>query len=115
MSSFRKPITVTRAAVGHYDDNGDWVEESPATTLAISMSVQPLRLDEMDALPEGRRSSRAVKMYSNDELFPPEQSTGLNADMITWQGRQWEVMACDPYQMGVISHYKSLAVEVKPN
>ena len=116
MSSFRKPIPVLRAGTGHYDDDlGTWVEDTPSQSISVMMSVQPLRLEEMDALPEGRRTSRAVKIYSGEELLPAEQDIEQNADIITWQGRQWEVLACDPYQMGVISHYKSLAVEVKPN
>jgi hypothetical protein len=114
VSSFRKPISVKRTEPGHYGDDGNWVDGAE-TTLTIYMSVQPLRVDEMDALPEGRRNSRAVKIYSDDELLPAEQTTGQNADFITWQGKQWEVIGCDPYQMGVISHYKSLAVEVKAN
>lgn len=114
MSSFRKPFPVKRISPGHYDDAGDWVPGTE-TNLTLMMSIQPLRVDEMDALPEGRRNSRAVKIYSGDELLLAEQTTGQNADLVTWQGKQWEVMGCDPYQMGVISHYKSLAVEVKPN
>jgi hypothetical protein len=114
MSSFRKPFSVLRTPPGHYDDAGNWVEGS-AETLTISMSIQPLRIEEMDALPEGRRNSRAVKIYSGVELLPAEQTTGQNADLVTWQGKPWEVIGCDSYQMGVISHYKSLAVEVKAN
>lgn len=113
MSSFRKVIPVTRTAPGSYVD-GTWVEGDPGTLL-IKMSVQPLRLDEMDALPEGRRSSRAVKIYSDAELYPAEQAASQNADIITWLGKTWEIVGCDPYQMGVIPHYKSLAVEVKAN
>lgn len=114
MSSFRKPFPVKRTEPGDYDDGGNWVEGSE-TNLTLYMSIQPLRVDEMDALPEGRRNSRAVKIYSGDELYPAEQTAGQNADFVTWQGKQWEVIGCDPYQMGVISHYKSLAVEVKAN
>jgi|AGTN01.3.fsa_nt_gi hypothetical protein len=114
MSSFRKPITVLRTAPGHYDDAGIWVPGEPATT-TVPMSVQPLRAKEMDALPEGRRGSRAVKVYAGAALLVADQTTGQNADIITWQGSSWEVVSCDPYQMDVIPHYKALAVEVKAN
>ena len=114
MSSFRKPIIVKRTGQGDYDAGGVWVEGIPAE-LSVRMSVQPLRMDEMDALPEGRRSSRAVKIYSDTELLPAEQTSGQNADQVRWQGKQWEIVGCDPYLMGVIPHFKALAVEVKVN
>lgn len=112
MSSFRKSIIVTRTT-GSYVD-GVWTANDP-TTLTIKASVQPLRLDEMQAMPEGRRSSHVVKIYSDTELYPAIQGTGQNADQFTWQSKTWEVIACDAYQMGIISHYKALAVEVTSN
>jgi len=114
MSSFRKLIPVTRTAPGNYNIDGIWVEGA-SESLSIKMSVQPLRLDEMDALPEGRRSSRAVKIYAESELYAVEQTTRQNADIITWLGKSWEVVGCEAYQMGVIPHFKALAVEVKGN
>lgn len=115
MSSFRKPIQVTRTEPGHYDeDTGLWVE-GETVIFNTPMSVQPLTVDEMEALPEGRRNSRSVKIYSGSELFPAEQDTGRNADVILWLGKNYEVVGCNPYQMGVIPHYKSYAVEVKAN
>lgn len=113
MSSFRKTTPIKRTTPGHYDDDtGLWVE-GQEDTLSIQMSVQPLRVDEMDALPEGRRSSRAVKIYANVELLPADQDTGQNADVITWFGKAWEVVSCMPYQSGVLPHWKAVAVEVK--
>jgi hypothetical protein len=120
MSSFRKPIPVTRANTeGDYGDDGNWVPGAPLM-LTIPMSIQPLAVDEMESLPEGRRTSKSVKIYSSAELFPAEQAetegdTGRNADLITWLGKTWEVVGCNAHQMGVISHYKSFAVEVKAN
>lgn len=115
MSSFRKPITITRTEPGHYDEtSGLWVEGEESTP-TVAMSIQPLSVDEMDALPEGRRTSRSVKIYSSVELLPADQSTGQNADQFTWLGRTYEIVGCNPYQMGVIPHYKSYAVEVTAN
>jgi len=74
-----------------------------------------LKPNEMEALPEGRRNGRVVKIYSDVELYTAKQSTGQNADIVIWLGKNFEVIGCDPYQMEVISHYKSLAVEVNAN
>lgn len=114
MSSFRKPITVLRTSPGAYGADGNWVEGTQ-TTLTLAMSVQPLSVEEMDALPEGRRNSKSVKIYSGDELLPADQTSGQNADIVVWIGKNYEVVGCNPYQMGVIPHYKSYAVEVTTN
>ena len=114
MSSLRKPMPVLRTAPGHYGTDGYWVE-GQQSTLSIRLSVQPLKVEEMAALPEGRRSSKAVKIYSDAELIPADQETSQNADIVVWLGKNWEVVGCDANQMGVIPHYKSLAVEVKAN
>lgn len=113
MSSFRKQVPVIRKT-GYWDDAGDWHDNSPQN-LTISMSVQPLTTEEMDALPEGRRTNRSVKIYSNIELLAAIQGTAQNSDVIVWLGKNYEVVGCTPYQMGVISHYKSYAVEVAAN
>lgn len=112
MSSFRKLVIVKRKNPGNYNSDGIWVE-GDESTIPVRMSIQPLRLEEMDALPEGRRSSKAMKIFADAELLCAEQSETQNADILIWQGKQWEVVACDAYQMGILPHFKALAVEVK--
>lgn len=115
MSSFKKATPVTRKTPGSFgDDTGRWTP-GQSSTLSIRMSIQPLRVDEIDALPEGQRSKRAVKIYAEAELLTADQDTGQEADTIAWLGKSWEIVGCAPYQMGVIPHYKALAVEVKDN
>lgn len=114
MSSFRKPYTITRYAPGQYVD-GDW-QDGENTTLTVLASVQPLNMKEVDALPEGKRNSAAIKIYSDTELQPAEQATAdreaVSADRISYLGSQWEITACTPHQAGVIPHYKSYAVKL---
>lgn len=115
MSSFRKPYTVVRRSPGSYVD-GYWVEGSE-TNITIKASVQPLRMDEIEALPEGKRSSSAVKVYSDVKLNPAKQATGetqgVSADILLYAGSNWEIVACAAYQSGVIPHYKAYGVEVR--
>lgn len=86
--------------------------DAPVTELTVMASVQPLKATEMQALPEGRRGARAVKVYSDTELYMAEQMSGQQADRFVWLGRMFEVVGVDAYQCEVISHYKSYAVEV---
>lgn len=112
MSSFRRPVKILRC-VGKpvLQSNGRFMppEQQEITIMA---SVQPLKATEMDALPEGRRGCRAVKIYSNQELFMAEQKTGQQADRCYWLGRTYEVVGCDAFQSHVINHYRAYAVEV---
>lgn len=112
MSSFRKKLKVFRVN-GKPTLGADGIfRDAPVVELHVMASVQPLKATEMQALPEGRRGARAVKVYSDTELYMAEQMTGQQADRFVWLGRMYEVIGCDAYQCEVISHYKSLAVEV---
>lgn len=111
-SSFRKPIKVWRytepAVLGK---DGRFTIAEP-TEITIKASVQPLKATEMEALPEGRRGSRAVKVYSDTELLMVDQQSGQQPDQFEWLGRRYEVVGSDAFQSGVINHYRVYAVEV---
>lgn len=111
-SSFRKPIKVWRytepAVLGK---DGRFTIAEP-TEITIKASVQPLKATEMEALSEGRRGSRAVKVYSDTELLMVDQQSGQQPDQFEWLGRRYEVVGSDAFQSGVINHYRAYAVEV---
>lgn len=110
---FRKHFTVKRPSMGHYEDLL-WVEDGPELDVIISASVQPLKMIEMEALPEGKRTGEAVKIYSDERLYPALQNGDgqlmRNADRLLYDNREWEVVSCSQFQSGIISHYKSYAI-----
>lgn len=111
-SSFRRPIKIWRYAEKPVlGDDGRYTIAEP-TEITIKASVQPLKATEMDALPEGRRGCRAVKVYSDTELLMVDQQSGQQSDRFEWLGRMYEVVGCDAYQSNVINHYRAYAVEV---
>lgn len=111
-SSFRRPIKIWRYAEKPVlGDDGRYTIADP-TEMSIQASVQPLKATEMEALPEGRRGSRAVKVYSDTELLMVDQQSGQQPDQFEWLGRRYEVVGSDAFQSGVINHYRSYAVEV---
>lgn len=111
-SSFRRPIKIWRYMQPAVLGNDGRFSIAEPTEMTIKASVQPLRATEMDALPEGRRGSRAVKVYSDTELLMVDQQTGQQADQFEWLGRRYEIVGCDAYQSNVINHYRAYAVEV---
>lgn len=113
-SSFRKPLTIVRLDKPELLENGRFTEPKESQ-FVVNASVQPLRPTEMQALPEGRRGCRTVKVYSDEMLWMADQMTGQQADKFMWLGVWFEVVASDWYQSGVISHYRAYATEVTDN
>lgn len=110
-SSFRRPLTIVRLGKPELMDNGMFTEPKESQ-LVVNASVQPLRPNEMQALPEGRRGCRCVKVYSDEMLWMPNQMTGRQADKFMWMGTWFEVVASDWYQNNVINHYRAYATEM---
>lgn len=110
--SFRRKLTIYRyEGKPVLQDNGRYTMPEQIE-VSVMASVQPLKATEMEALPEGRRGARAVKVYSSVELFMADQKSGQQADQFNWLGRRYEIVASDAYQCNVINHYRAYAVEV---
>jgi len=113
LNPFRKPFTVLRPTTGQYVD-GEYTEPAPPEEITVSASVQPLKMAELEALTDGQRTGEAVKIYSDERLYPALQDGDgqdmRRADRLLYDGREWEIIACSQYRAGVISHYKSYAV-----
>ena len=108
MSSFRRPVTVTRQAAGGYVA-GVWVPGNPFT-VTIQASVQPATAEDMQRLPEGRRQTGAVKIYTNSNLMA-EIGT-QKADRVTLPTGEYEVAQADHWQNGVLPHNVYLCARV---
>lgn len=108
--SFRKPQTIKRTVAGAYV-NGVFVEGSEST-ITISASVQPVSGQDMVAVPEGRRASDMVKLYTDSDLFcQGDAGSGQSPDRLVWRGKEYEIYTKDVCQMSVINHYKYYAVK----
>lgn len=67
----------------------------------------------MDALPEGRRLSDFCKVYTASDLKITEEAQGIQPDLVIWPeaGYAYEIVSKFVHQMGVIPHYKYIAVK----
>jgi len=92
--------------------NGEWVE-SEAAAVPFSCSWQPLNGEEQQNLPEGKREKIAYKGYTSTRLYTADQSNTSQADRIVFDGDDYEVISVQPWQNGIISHYKFVAVKEK--
>ena len=97
MVQFRKPFVITRKIPGAYI-NGIY-HEGMENTFIINASVQPVRGDQMELLPEGRRSSQAIRIYTDTLL---ETVDGENPDLIAAFGSLFEIISVEHWQSDVI-------------
>lgn len=104
--SFRKPYVLIREMPGSYVD-GEWVPGSPAP-VNIMASIQPVTGKDQITVPEGRRLTDFIKIYTDTEVLPVDEAASQQPDKLTWRGRDYECVQVDPRQMGVISHYKAI-------
>lgn len=109
---FRKPVTVTRPAQGSFV-NGIWVDGT-TTTLTIDASVQPANTNDLQSLPENRRTLGVYVLYS-DVPFQSAIENKQNPDIVKINGEDYEIAKSMPWQNDVVSHYKAMAVRVQPS
>lgn len=96
IASKGEDVTLTRYAAGSYV-NGTYVPGATAVS-TIKMSVQPVRGEELLNLPEAQRTSKMMKGYSAVLLHTAKTSPSEKADLITWQGVQYEVQAVEQWR-----------------
>lgn len=96
--------TVRRQQGGQFV-NGNWVPGAPVE-LVVEMSSQPVSGKELEFLPEARRETQSVKLYSSIKLLPQrEDGTG---DIVVLPYGEFEIISSEPWQSGIIYHYKSI-------
>lgn len=89
---------------------GEWVSSQQSAT--FRGSIQPTVGKDTDFLPQARRDKGAVKLYSDTPLNVSQEGAAHSGDIVSWQGRDYEVVTALPYQNGLIPHYKYLASDV---
>ena len=106
--SFRIARKILTEADGSYV-NGYWLAGARAI-IAADTSIQPVVMgQDMESLPEGRRLSDFVKVYTDSKLKVTDEST--QPDLIVFDDFVYELVSIFKYQSNVLSHYKYVAVK----
>lgn len=90
--------------------NGKWTETS--TTANITGSVQPVSGKDTQFLPENRRDTGVVKVYSKEPLSVSIEGSNTPGDVVIWAGKKWEVFQELVYANGLINHHKYFAAYI---
>jgi hypothetical protein len=104
-------VSVTRYAAGSYV-SGDW-SEGGSVSLSITACVQPMPAERMATLPEGRRGTAGIIVFTGTALRTADEAAHTSADRITWDGHAWEVVEVDNLSTGIgleEAHYEVLGV-----
>ena len=78
--------------------------------LLIACTVQPERNLSLIREVFGSHIEGAIKIYSKTKLFTKEEGNG--ADVVEWDGRNWEVSESRLYT-DIIPHHKMIAILLK--
>lgn len=92
---------------------GDWVVAA-VENFTFTGSVQPLTGKETEFLPENRRDTGLVKIYSNTPLEVSLEGSNTAGDVVIWAGKRWEVVQELVYANGLVEHYKYIAAYIGP-
>jgi len=96
--------------------NGRWTGPAPVVTDFFA-SIQPLTDAEMLSLPEGRRTRRYVKCYTNTLLRIASQNPPIVADQVFFDGNWFEVEVVETWiwQPPQINFWKARLALVNPS
>lgn len=102
-------ITIRRGSAGS-SVKGRFTKGATLDTAGVVASVQPITGSELERLPEGLRSKRPEKLYSETELKQVDVGAGTPPDLVIWDGEIWEVQRVRLHTWG--GYYKAIIVKV---
>ncbi len=63
-------------------------------------------------LPELERSREAIVLYTETELLVVSKDSQVVADLVTYNGATWKVIAIDKHGEGILDHFRAIAQRV---
>lgn len=116
LQDFAITTNFNRFAAGSYNAEGIYTNGA-TTNFPILITIQPLTDQEMLSLtPEGRRTRRYVKGYTNIQLRIADQVTNTQADRVAFDGTFFEVERVEKWVWpeGDFNYWKVIMAGVNP-
>jgi hypothetical protein len=86
---------------------------APYSDVIVSLNVQPLKADEMLALPEGERTTKRIKSFGPDMLTAADKYTSSPGDRLFYNGKWYECESSVDWNHTMLSHFRSEFVILK--
>lgn len=109
ITTWNETITLKRKAAGTYV-NGRWVPGS-VTTSSIRATVEPMKPQELQILPEGLRSRLPIYIYTNEELKTASVADSKEPDILTYNDLDYEVHQVQNWTQ-MIPHFKVMCLRL---
>lgn len=103
-SQFNRTLTVQTPGPGSYV-GGVWTA-GPSTERTIQGSWQPASSADMAMMPEGLRTKRVFKLFTNEQLVIGGEEESTTGERIIFIGRPYWIYDGNDWQNRVISHYE---------
>lgn len=94
---------------------GPRVKDGSTSTFTILASVRPVDGDDMELVPSGRREMETFCLYTSTRLRPAaeeDSADAANADIVTIDSQNYEVLTVKRSQSKLISHYKCIVSKI---
>lgn len=78
----------------------------------IAASVQNLSGLEKETLPEGRRQSYVLKLYTKERLVESDDQAAQRADIVQVESEEFEVFQVEKHRGLGLDHYKTLVARL---
>ncbi len=75
----------------------------------VNPAVQPLNGREIETMPDNRRQSYMVKLYTAEKLLVSDDKISQRADLLMIDGEEFEVFQVSSHRGLGLSHFKSFA------
>jgi hypothetical protein len=102
-------VTIRRGSAGT-SVKGRFTPGATTDTPGVVASVQPITGKELERLPEGIRSKRPAKLYTETEIKQADVGASTPPDQILWDSETWEVHNVGVHTWG--SYYKAIIFKV---
>lgn len=102
-------VEITRVGPGSYVD-GAWVEGAPGP-VEIKAVVQNANADDLLLLPEGTRTSEAIKIHTVSKVKTVSEDGETNADTFPYDGDTYRLYAINKRKIG--NYFKAVGIRIK--
>lgn len=106
---FRRSFIIRRFAE---DEVIDGYTHTTYEDTETPLNVQPLKPDELSALPEGERRTKRLKAYGDLIFTTADPSSGKRGDWLLYSGHWYECVSSLYWDHTLLAHCKSEFVEV---
>ena len=104
-----EPLTIVRTGPGGYVD-GKWVD-GVSGDMWIKAIIQNANPDDLILLPEGTRTTEAVKIHTTTKVNTVSEAVKTNADQFNYNGFRYRIY--DVFDRKIGNYYKAVAIRIK--